>query len=221
MSGTAGDSRSRSLVRRYAAGLSVAGIATAAILTGAAASNAASTTAQIPAWARNATTLDGGTASAAGKMTVTLTDTPRRHGGLRLTSVQYAGASSTAHIKNPALIIAIRPAGPLCVTIHRAAAAASASLASGGPTPVRCTTPGRKHVRFLVLAIRLKLHSLPNFSGKLPVALLKKINAHGGVLGGEALTATLASITEVTSHHHNLIEARLYMQVGMLLGAGF
>ena len=218
MSVAAGGSRRLSIVRRSAAGLSVAGIATAVILTGTAASSAAPNTVKAPAAARNATTLDGGTASSAGKMTVIVTDVRRRGGALTLTSVRYAGGA-TVTAKNPALILTIAPAGP-CLGARRTAAIASASLAAGGPKPVRCPGPGRRHERILILAIRLRLHTLASFSGKLPASIIKSINAHGGIPAGELLTTTLASITTSKSHHHRVIQAREYMQVGILVSPG-
>jgi hypothetical protein len=214
-----GGRRRLPIVMRSAAALSVAVVATVTILTGAAASSAALTSVKVPAAARNATTLDGGTASSAGKMTVTVTDVPRRGGALTLTSLRYAGGAA-ATAKNPALVLMIAPAGPPCVSAVRAKAIASASLAAGGPRQIRCRAPGRRHARLLVLAIRLRLHSLHSFSGKLPASVIQRINAHGGVPAGELLTTSLASVTISKSHHHINIQARLYLQVGILLSPG-
>jgi hypothetical protein len=120
------------------------------------------------------------TSSSAGNMTVKVSYTTGPRGRIKVGSVSYAG-DSNKKVKSPVLTFMFGPAFPVPV-----------SRGSKAPSIAEFKGPRTIHAVALAIVIRIKPSELKDFSGSLPARLFKGINRHGGLLGGETLTASLA-----------------------------
>jgi hypothetical protein len=191
-------------------GMSAIG-ATAAVVLTAAASGAPATAGTHPLGHRNGLTET--TSSSAGNMTIKATYTTGPRGRIKLGAVSYVGDSSKS-IKKPVLLFTLGPAFPVAVTR-------------------RAPAPGEEQFKVrnirvpaFFFVLRLKPGELKDFSGTLPARFLRSVNRHGGLLGGETLTVSLArgqfSRVKVHSGHKSVsVFFQPAMQAGMILNPRF
>jgi len=162
----------------------VTGVASGAPAAGAAASASAG--------ASGAVTATASTSQANGNLSLTVKYVRGPHGRDRLTSVTYSGGSQ-AKITHPAVLIMIRPVGPI-------------------PAPRQ-----RRSRHGFAFGISLKISSAASFSGSVPAKLLASINK--AIARSKALPQDLVTVALVNApkHRRQTISLAGLLQAGVLL----
>lgn len=186
------------VIRRYLTGLSAAGVTAAVVLAGAIGDASASPAVSPP---NRVVTLTSSSSSPTGNITLKVKYHLERGGRNKVLSATFSGGSKVG-LKNPALIVSLRPVVPL-------------GLRRVGR---------RRTVHVIAFTLILRLHSARHFSGSLPARVLRQISK---VFAGQAihrrlrpagfvLSATAASVSQRRKPIG--IAAPVGLQVGVLLG---